>query len=139
MIDRIKIFLLMILFVISFFSSADAGGWSTVHRYVRPSGKCGMAREVMASFYWTGRKTANGERFNPEGNTAASRGARLGGWDMGTTLYLRNPANGLSLTIRVNDSGPYGIAHRLGTKLDLARGAARRLKMHQTAYLCVSG
>jgi rare lipoprotein A (peptidoglycan hydrolase) len=116
---------------------AEAGGWATVHRYVHPTGQCSASREVMASYYWTGRHTASGERFDANGNTAASRTA-FGGWPMGTTLQVSNPHNGRSVVVRVNDTGPYGIAVRMGAKLDLARGAAHRLGMNQTSYVCVA-
>ena len=35
---------------------ALAGGWSTVGRYVHPTGRCGLAREVLASWYEDGAK-----------------------------------------------------------------------------------
>ncbi len=45
------------------------------------------------------------------------------------SLTVTNPHNGRSLVIRINDTGPYGIAYRMGARLDLARGAAQRLGM----------
>jgi rare lipoprotein A len=39
--------------------------------------------------------------------------------------------------VRINDRGPWGIAYAKGTRLDLARGAARRLGMRGTQYVCV--
>ena len=113
-------------------SAANAAGWGSVHRYVKPSGKC-AGHEVLASYYWTGRKTASGERFDPNGNTAAART-----WPLGTTLTVTNPNNGHSLTVRVNDTGPYGIAYAKGARLDLARGAAQRLGMRGAQYVCVA-
>jgi len=112
-------------------TTAQAGGWETVHRYVKPSGAC-AGQEVLASFYFTGTRTATGERFNPNGNTAAART-----WPLGTHLTVTNPHNGRSLNLRINDTGPWGIAFRKGARLDLARGAARRLGMHASQYLCV--
>lgn len=112
-------------------SAAQAAGWETVHKYVKPSGQCD-GQEVLASFYWTGRLTANGERFDANGNTAAART-----WPLGTVLTVTNPHNGRSLRVRINDRGPYGIAFRKGARLDLARGAARRLGMTQSQYVCV--
>ncbi len=111
---------------------ADARGFSWFFQHIKPTGNC-AGRKVAASFYWSGRRTANGEVFDANGNTAASRV-----WPIGTILRVSNPRTGKSLTIRVNDHGPYGIAHRLGVKLDLARGAARRLGMTQTGWVCVS-
>jgi rare lipoprotein A len=112
--------------------TADARGFPWFFEHVKPTGQC-AGREVAASFYWSGRRTANGEVFDANGNTAASRV-----WPIGTILHISNPLTGKSLTIRVNDHGPYGIAHRLGVKLDLARGAAHRLGMRQTGWVCVS-
>ena len=113
-------------------SAAQAAGWGSVHRYVKPTGKC-AGQEVLASYYWTGRHTASGERFDPNGNTAAART-----WPLGTTLTVTNPNNGHSLTVRVNDTGPYGIAYAKGARLDLARGAALRLGMRGAQYVCVA-
>lgn len=110
---------------------ALAGGWLTVHRYVHPSGRCFGQREMMASFYGSGRRTATGERFRPWGLTAASWEYRLG-----TRITVRNPRNGRSCSIRVNDRGPNGVARRMGAKIDLALGAARCLGMAATTYVC---
>jgi peptidoglycan lytic transglycosylase len=112
-------------------TSAQAAGWSSVHKYVHPSGRC-TSQEVLASYYWTGKRTASGEAFDANGNTAAART-----WPLGTVLTVTNPKNGRSITVRVNDRGPWGIAYRMGARLDLARGAARRLGMHGTQYVCV--
>jgi rare lipoprotein A len=113
-------------------TAADAGGWSTVHRYVKRSGKC-AGQEVLASYYSSGKRTASGEAFDANGNTAAART-----WPLGTRLTLHNPHTGRSVTVRVNDRGPWGVAFAHGARLDLARGAARRLGMRATQYLCVS-
>ena len=110
---------------------AQARGWGSVHRYVKPTGRCG-GREVLASYYSSGRHTASGERFDANGNTAAART-----WPLGTTLTVTNPRNGRTVTVRINDRGPWGIAYARGARLDLARGAARRLGMHGTQYVCV--
>ena len=113
-------------------TAANAAGWGSIHKYVKPTGKC-AGQEVLASYYWTGRHTASGERFDPNGNTAAART-----WPLGTTLTVINPNNGRSVTVRINDTGPYGIAYRKGARLDLARGAARRLGMQGSQYVCVA-
>jgi rare lipoprotein A len=113
------------------FTAAQAGGWGSVHKYVKPSGNC-AGQEVLASYYWTGRRTASGEVFDANGNTAAART-----WPLGTQLTVTNPKNGRSLSVRINDRGPYGIAYAQGARLDLARGAARRLGMNGAQYLCV--
>jgi len=113
-------------------TSANAAGWGSVHKYVKPSGNC-AGQEVLASSYSTGKRTATGERFDASGNTAAART-----WPLGTTLTVTNPANGRSITVRINDTGPWGIAYRMGARLDLARGAAQRLGMRASQYVCVA-
>jgi hypothetical protein len=42
------------------------------------TGKCGAAREVLASHYSIGARTASGERFDPQGLTAVSHDYPLG-------------------------------------------------------------
>lgn len=120
---------------LSVHSKADACGWtqSCVHRFMKPTHNCGLATEVLASYYWTGRRTATGERFDANGNTAAHRSLPFG-----TRVHITNPRNHRELTVRVNDRGPYGAAHRLGVKFDLARGAAHRLGMNASQTVCVS-
>ena len=121
----------MALFSVLLCVSAQAGGWATVYRFVHKSGQCGGAREVLASFYGSGTRTANGERFNPLGLTAASYDYHLG-----TTIVATNPVNGRSCSVRINDRGPNGIARRMGARIDLALGAARCLGMKTTQYIC---
>jgi rare lipoprotein A (peptidoglycan hydrolase) len=111
--------------------SANAGGWATVHRFVHKSGKCIGSREVLASHYRIGSKTATGEKFNPHGLTAASHD-----YPLGTTITAMNPLNGRSCSVRINDRGPYGMARKMGARIDFALGAARCLGMHGTQYIC---
>ena len=111
--------------------AAEAKGWGSVHRYVKKTGNC-QGQEILASYYHTGKRTATGERFDANGNTAAART-----WALGTSLTVTNPHNGRSLNVRVNDTGPWGLSYRMGARLDLARGAARRLGMSGTQYVCV--
>lgn len=81
------------------------------------------ARTGRASWYgpgFAGRKTASGERFNPEELTGAHRTLPLG-----TKVRVTNLHNGRSVLIRINDRGPF-IRHR---DLDLSAGAAKELQM----------
>lgn len=74
-----------------------------------------------ASFYghgFDGRLTANGERFNRWGMTAAHRSLPFG-----TRLIVTNSSNGKSVAIRVNDDGP----HVPGRIIDLSEGAFRKI------------
>ena len=72
----------------------------------------------LASFYSTGIKTANGERFDPGQLTAAHRTLPFG-----TKLQVTNIETGKSVMVRVNDRGPYVD----GRVLDLSRYAAESL------------
>jgi rare lipoprotein A (peptidoglycan hydrolase) len=113
-------------------TSAHAAGWGSIHKYVKRSGNC-AGQEVLASHYSVGKRTATGERFDPSGNTAAART-----WPIGTTLTVTNPKNGRSVTVRINDTGPWGLSYRMGARLDLARGAAQRIGMTGSQYVCVA-
>src|SRR3974390_3595560 len=57
---------------------------------------------------------------------------------MGTVLTVTNPKTGQSVTVTINDRGPFGISCRVGAPLDLAMGAAQRIGMHNAQYVCVS-
>ena len=114
------------------FTTANAAGWGSVHKHVKRSGNC-AGQEILASWYSSGRRTASGEQFDASGNTAAART-----WPIGTTLTVTNPKNGRSVDVRINDTGPWGIAYRIGARLDLARGAAQRIGMYGSQYVCVA-
>ena len=113
-------------------TAANAAGWESVHKYVKRSGNC-AGQEILASSYSSGKRTASGERFDASGNTAAART-----WPIGTSLTVTNPNTGRSVTVRINDTGPWGIAYRMGARLDLAKGAAQRIGMRGSQYVCVA-
>jgi len=74
-----------------------------------------------ASWYglgFHGRKTANGERFDMNDYTAAHPSLPFG-----TRVLVRNPGNGRSVIVRINDRGPYSG----GRIIDLSFAAARSL------------
>jgi peptidoglycan lytic transglycosylase len=121
-----------ILFSLLTFTTANAAGWGSIHKYVKRSGNC-AGQEILASSYSSGKRTASGERFDSGSNTAAARS-----WPLGTSLTVTNPKNGRSVTVRINDTGPWGVAYRMGARLDLARGAAQRIGMHGSQYVCVA-
>ena len=73
---------------------------------------------TVASWYQSGKRTASGQRFDPNGHTVAHRTLPFG-----TKLQLTNPENGKSIIATVNDRGPFV----RGTELDVARGAAQKL------------
>ena len=75
----------------------------------------------VASWYgrdFHGRPTASGERFDMHGLTAAHRTLPFG-----TPVEVRNPANGRSVVVRINDRGP----HTRRRLIDLSYAAARDL------------
>lgn len=77
-----------------------------------------------ASFYgrkFSGRKTASGERHNPNDFTAAHRTLPFG-----TKVRVTNFNNGKSVVVRVNDRGPWGDKKRV---VDLSRAAAKAIGM----------
>jgi rare lipoprotein A len=67
-----------------------------------------------------GRKTANGESFNPDGFTAAHRTLPFHSYVEVTALDT-----GRTILVRINDRGPYH-GNRI---IDLSHGAARQLGM----------
>ncbi|MDA0709780.1 MAG: septal ring lytic transglycosylase RlpA family protein [bacterium] len=69
-----------------------------------------------------GRPTASGEIFDMNGLSAAHRELPLG-----TIIRVTHLGNGKSVTLKVNDRGPF-VEGRI---LDLSLGAARRLDMIQ--------
>lgn len=77
----------------------------------------------MASYYKSGKRTANGERFNPMGLTAAHRSLPFG-----TKLRVTNLRTGKSVVVRINDRGPF----IRGRVIDLSLGAARVIGLHNT-------
>ena len=80
-------------------------------------------RKVMfgkASYYKMGTQTANGERYKPNGMTAAHRSLRFG-----TKVRVTNLRNGRRVVVRINDRGPF--IH--GRIIDLSLGAARKIGM----------
>ncbi len=81
-----------------------------------------------ASFYGNqpgegGPLTANGERYNPSGYTAAHRTLPFG-----TRVRVTSPSTGRSVVVRINDRGPF-IGGRI---IDLSVGAARAIGLTNT-------
>jgi rare lipoprotein A len=68
----------------------------------RNAAKAQVASHGIASFYTEEQLTANGENFNPNELTAAHPTLPFG-----TRLRVTNVSTGRSVTVRVNDRGPY--------------------------------
>jgi len=79
-----------------------------------------MASQGLASFYSEGARTASGEKFDANELTAAHPTLPFG-----TRLRVTNVATGRSVTVRVNDRGPY-VAGRV---VDVSYSAANALGM----------
>jgi rare lipoprotein A (peptidoglycan hydrolase) len=113
------------------FSSADRGSDKGVANTKASPGddgdssyKKGKYFQVgKASWYgreFNGRKTASGERFDMNGLTAAHKTLPFG-----TMLKVKNFENGKTITVRINDRGPY----RGNRIIDLSYGAANKIGM----------
>jgi rare lipoprotein A len=79
-----------------------------------------VASQGVASFYTEGQVTANGEKFNTHDLTAAHPTLPFG-----TRLRVTNVATGRSVTVRINDRGPYVP----GRVVDVSHSAANALGM----------
>lgn len=84
----------------------------------------------MASYYGyeSGNRTATGERFNPQGLTAAHRSLPFG-----TRVRVTNTGNGRSVVVRINDRGPF----IRGRVIDVSLGAAKELGMISSGVAAV--
>lgn len=79
-----------------------------------------MRGSGIASYYWQPQRVASGGWFNPNAMTAAHKTLPFG-----TRVRVTNLNNGRSVTVRINDRGPY-IAGRV---IDLSRAAASAVGM----------
>jgi rare lipoprotein A len=86
------------------------------------------AQTGRASWYSGSGRTASGERCNPQALTAAHRSLPFG-----TRVQVHNVKNGRSVTVRINDRGPfYG-----GRIIDVSKAAAGRLGLLGTGTAVV--
>src|SRR6267143_3615768 len=90
---------------------------------------CNGGRRIISAFYSQGQRTASGQRFDPQGMTAAHRTLPFG-----TQLTVTNPRTGKSVTVVINDRGPFVS----GVALDLSLGAAQAIGVHGTGSVCIS-
>lgn len=83
----------------------------------------GFSEEGVASWYgkdFHGKKTANGERYDMYGMTAAHKLLPFN-----TKVKVTNKRNGKSIIVRINDRGPF-VANRI---IDLTRTGAEKIDM----------
>jgi len=79
---------------------------------------CTQASHYGVGDGYHGLTTANGERFNAYGLTAAHKSLPFG-----TRVRVTHQANGKSVIVRINDDGP----HVAGRSLDLSYGAFSKI------------
>ena len=82
----------------------------------------------IASYYgrrFHGRRTASGEAFDMHAMTAAHRTLPFG-----TLVEVTNPRTGQSVTVRINDRGPF----TRGRTIDLSRAAASEIGLIQRGH-----
>ena len=103
-------------------SQLHAGAVAPENSYDRVQG----GQWVTASMYWEDKLDASGNRFNPIGWHAAHKTLPLG-----TVIRVSNPKNRRSITITVNDRGPF-VA---GRDLDLTLGAGALLGFQGSGQL----
>lgn len=77
-----------------------------------------QSKDGLASFYSEGSGTASGEKFDGRQLTAAHRTLPFG-----TRLRVTNVSNGRSVTVRINDRGPFV----RGRDVDVSYSAAKTL------------
>jgi rare lipoprotein A len=92
-------------------------------------GPCTQGVRTISAWYAEGSHTASGQRFNKHGLTAAHRT-----FPFGTRLLVINPHNGKSVTVTINDRGPFV----RGVGLDLSLGAAKVIGLTGTGAVCMA-
>jgi rare lipoprotein A len=89
-----------------------------------------VASHGIASFYTEGTKTASGEKFDTNELTAAHPTLPFG-----TRLRVTNVTSGKSVTVRVNDRGPYvrgrvvDVSHAAAESLGMVDGGVAKVKL----------
>jgi rare lipoprotein A len=94
----------------------------------RPSARSEQGKASYYSDKLAGRKTANGERYDPRALTAAHRTLPFG------TVVVVSRADGRSVRVRINDRGPFAESRII----DLSRSAAEQLGMIRAGVVDVT-
>jgi rare lipoprotein A len=100
----------------------------TPHGGIDHSGRKQKGRASYYAHHFTNRKMADGNRFDPNSNVAASKSLPLG-----TTAKVTNLNNGKSAVVKVQDRGPY----RDGRVVDLTPKVADQLDMKNAGVTAV--
>src|SRR5579863_7660943 len=115
------------LLIVASSVQAESRGFAWFFAHSKPHG-ARSGQHVVATYYSSGRRTASGQAFDSAGYTAAHRTLPFG-----SRVTVTNPENGRSVTVVINDRGPF--TH--GVTLDLAHGAARAIGMRGTQWVCM--
>jgi len=121
------IFGLAMAWLIASSAQAHSRGFAWFFSHSKPHGTC-SGQHVVATYYVSGRRTASGQAFDSGAHTAAHRSLPFG-----SRVTVTNPENGRSVTVVINDRGPF----TRGVTLDLTRGAARAIGMNRTQWVCM--
>lgn len=121
--------------VLATHANARSTGTPAPERHVGPPSDSAPDQIGLASWYggaFAGRKTANGERFDPALFTAAHRRLPFGTW-----VEVRRIDTGRTVRVRINDRGPNGsasnriidLSRRAAEDLDLIRAGVARVEL----------
>jgi peptidoglycan lytic transglycosylase len=100
----------------------------TVRGHIDHSGRKQQGRASYYAHHFTNRKMADGRRFNPNSNAAASKTLPFG-----TTAKVTNLKNGRSAVVTVEDRGPH-VGDRI---VDVTPKVADELDMKRTGTMPV--
>lgn len=87
-----------------------------------------VVKTIITTYYakkFEGRKTSSGERYRASKYTAAHRTLPFG-----TLLRVKNIRTGKTVTVRINDRGPFSKKF----SLDLSQSAAKALGIYRLGY-----
>ncbi|WP_035758757.1 septal ring lytic transglycosylase RlpA family protein [Granulicoccus phenolivorans] len=83
-------------------SSSNSGSSKSSQSSAAQDTSPAQGASCQASFYYEPQITASGEQFDPSAMTAAHKTLPLG-----SMVKVTNPATGKTVTVRINDRGPY--------------------------------
>ena len=123
---RVVLFLLIITTIVVGCGSIPTfglGGKKPEMSYTDKDALNGLASWYGGKFH--GRRTANGEKYNKNGISAAHKTLPFN-----TVVRVTNLNNGRTLDVRINDRGPY-VGDRV---IDLSRAAAEQIGLIQPGF-----
>ncbi|MCW5551053.1 MAG: septal ring lytic transglycosylase RlpA family protein [Verrucomicrobiae bacterium] len=121
----------IVLLLLAFVAIADVSAQPESLLRARTRQSQSKSETGVASFYahkYHGKKTASGEVFDMHALTAAHPSL-----EFGTRVKVTHLENNLSVTVRINDRGPF----IKGRVIDLSLAAAKQLQMVQAGLALV--